>query len=371
MNTSRNLPICTSSPLLRVADSTRSRLTYVPLRLPTSRTVKPARPRWNSACRRDTVTSSRKMSLSGCRPLVVTSWSSRNRAPALGPRRTTSSAMPGGSGPRPGPARRRASAALEHLVEGAHVQRRGDVERGVLVVWARHANHLTDRRSVEQQPHMRPVRLPVATVDLASLATRENFGSTGRAGATRTVLVGRTITRCVGDGFSPARSARCNPARRAGRSSAAGSAGSISISQPVAVRVGVDQLGLVLELLVAGHHGAADRGVDLGDALGRLDLAERLARLHRGARLGQLDVDDVAERVLRVVGDADPDRADGCGARDPLVLGRCSAAPLGSRSTDPSSDDRLSLTSLYGLGVPSVSGGVQRVDRHRTPARRR
>jgi len=103
MNTSRNLPIWTSSPLLRVADSTRSRLTYVPLRLPTSRTVNPLPPRWNSACRRETVTSSRKMSLSGWRPLVVTSWSSRNRAPALGPRRTTSSAMPGGSdGTRPG-----------------------------------------------------------------------------------------------------------------------------------------------------------------------------------------------------------------------------------------------------------------------------
>jgi hypothetical protein len=37
------------------------------------------------------------MSLSGCRPAVVTSWSSRNRLPALGPRLTTSRAEPGGS----------------------------------------------------------------------------------------------------------------------------------------------------------------------------------------------------------------------------------------------------------------------------------
>src|SRR6476469_2068905 len=37
------------------------------------------------------------MSLSGCRPAVVTSWSSRNLLPALGPRLTTSSADPAGS----------------------------------------------------------------------------------------------------------------------------------------------------------------------------------------------------------------------------------------------------------------------------------
>src|SRR6185437_15994786 len=35
-NTSRNLPICTSSPFASTAQSTGSRLTYVPLRLPTS-----------------------------------------------------------------------------------------------------------------------------------------------------------------------------------------------------------------------------------------------------------------------------------------------------------------------------------------------
>src|SRR6476620_4660642 len=36
------------------------------------------------------------MTLSGCRPAVVTSWSSRNRLPALGPRLTTSRADPAG-----------------------------------------------------------------------------------------------------------------------------------------------------------------------------------------------------------------------------------------------------------------------------------
>jgi hypothetical protein len=67
------------------------------LRLPTSRTPNPASERRNSACRRETVTSSRKMSLSGCRPTVVTSLSSRKRLPAFGPRLTTSSALPVGS----------------------------------------------------------------------------------------------------------------------------------------------------------------------------------------------------------------------------------------------------------------------------------
>src|SRR6478672_1200989 len=37
------------------------------------------------------------MSLSGWRPAVVTSWSSRKRLPAFGPRLTTSSADPAGS----------------------------------------------------------------------------------------------------------------------------------------------------------------------------------------------------------------------------------------------------------------------------------
>src|SRR5271165_1634239 len=43
----------------------------------------PTRRNW--ACRRLTVTSSRKMSLSRWRPAVVGAWPSKNRAPALGP----------------------------------------------------------------------------------------------------------------------------------------------------------------------------------------------------------------------------------------------------------------------------------------------
>src|ERR1700757_3632723 len=50
--------------------------------------------KWNSAWRRLTVTSSRKMSLSGCRPADVTGWSSKNREPAFGPRLTTTTPAP-------------------------------------------------------------------------------------------------------------------------------------------------------------------------------------------------------------------------------------------------------------------------------------
>src|SRR5690625_4081507 len=63
--TRRNLPIWTSSPFESAAESTGSRLTYVPLSEPTSTTVKVSFSLRNSACRRLTVTSSRKMSLAG------------------------------------------------------------------------------------------------------------------------------------------------------------------------------------------------------------------------------------------------------------------------------------------------------------------
>src|SRR5271170_5001835 len=51
----------------------------------------------DSAWRRLTVMSSRKMLLSGWRPADVTGWSSKNREPALGPRVTMSSAEPLGN----------------------------------------------------------------------------------------------------------------------------------------------------------------------------------------------------------------------------------------------------------------------------------
>src|SRR3984893_8479867 len=92
------------------------------LRLPTSTTWNSSFSRRSSACRRLTVTSSRKMSLPGCRPTDVTGRSSRNWDPALGPRFTTTSAEPGGSpstGDRAvGPHVGRASGSLRKLARG-------------------------------------------------------------------------------------------------------------------------------------------------------------------------------------------------------------------------------------------------------------
>src|SRR3954447_314950 len=65
--------------------------------MPASATVKLSPLRVNVAWRRETVTSSRKISLSAWRPAVVTSLSRRNLLPAPGPRWTTSSAEPTGS----------------------------------------------------------------------------------------------------------------------------------------------------------------------------------------------------------------------------------------------------------------------------------
>lgn len=45
--------------------------------------------------------------------------------------------------------------------------------------------------------------------------------------------------------------------------------------------------------------------MQIRDGLGRLDLAERLTLFYSGAGLGEVDVDDVSELVLGVVGDTD------------------------------------------------------------------
>src|SRR5262249_39713006 len=73
----------------------------------------------------------------------------------------------------------------------------------------------------------------------------------------------------------------------------------------VAVRVLVDALGLVAELLVHCRHAPAHRREQVGHGLVRLDDAERLAPGERCPHRRQLDEDDVTERVLGEVGDAD------------------------------------------------------------------
>src|SRR3990170_2024320 len=93
-NVSRYLPICTSSSSSRTVDSMRLRFTYVPLRLPRSRMENVSPSRRSSAWRRDTVTSSRKTSHSGDRPINVLPSPGWNDCPAMPPPERTTSAGP-------------------------------------------------------------------------------------------------------------------------------------------------------------------------------------------------------------------------------------------------------------------------------------
>lgn len=82
----------------------------------------------------------------------------------------------------------------------------------------------------------------------------------------------------------------------------------------------VDGAGLLLEGAVGGGDGAGDGAVDVGGALDRLDGAEGVAGDELLALLGQLDVDDVAELLGGVLGDADDAGRLGRVQVDPLVI---------------------------------------------------
>src|SRR5262249_50834127 len=73
----------------------------------------------------------------------------------------------------------------------------------------------------------------------------------------------------------------------------------------LAVRIGVDGLGLLAELGVGLHHLAGHRREEVGDGLHRLHHAEGLVRGDLGAGLRQLDEDHVTELLLSEGGDAD------------------------------------------------------------------
>ncbi len=88
----------------------------------------------------------------------------------------------------------------------------------------------------------------------------------------------------------------------------------------VAVRIGVHESGLLVEALVDGDDFAAQGGEELRDGLHRLDRAEDVHAPEGVADLRQLDVHDVAELSLRVVGDPDLHDVRLVGALDVLVL---------------------------------------------------
>jgi hypothetical protein len=87
----------------------------------------------------------------------------------------------------------------------------------------------------------------------------------------------------------------------------------------LAVRVLVDDLRLVDRLLIHLEHLARERGDDVGHRLHGLDLSARRALRHRRPDLWRLEVDELAERVLREPGD--PERRLLALDPRPVVLG--------------------------------------------------
>src|SRR3954447_12706878 len=301
--------------------------------MPASATVKLSPLRVNVAWRRETVTSSRKISLSAWRPAVVTSLSRRNLLPAPGPRWTTSSAEPTGS----------ASTAAASTGLSWRSEEISEVPLMLMVA--------------VESPTPTPAPGPVSSAG-ASVASfvphyEQNFAPSGFA-LPQLVQYGiddRLLSNPQGraevDGFSePTRQhpavgslptyLGARPEMGSGASLAErrlvrrgvhegvdrGRVGGHDLVQPATtVRIAIDQLGGRVEALVDGHHLTLDGCVDVADRLGGLELTAGPTGRDRLADSGQGHVHDVAELVLGVVGDPDPDGPLGlAGAADPLVL---------------------------------------------------
>src|SRR5258706_2399530 len=96
--------------------------------------------------------------------------------------------------------------------------------------------------------------------------------------------------------------------------------GGLDAEDPRGERVLVHALGRGGELAVGRGDLPGYRRVDVGCGLHRFDHADRLARGDLAPGLGRLDEHDVAELLLRMVGDADAHGAVGLAAR-PFVRG--------------------------------------------------
>ena len=115
--------------------------------------------------------------------------------------------------------------------------------------------------------------------------------------------------------------------RPSGRPTSAGVAQADADEPALAVRILVHGLRLVDDLLVDLEHLARERRDQVRDRLHRLDLAVGRALRDLGALLGRLEVDELAERVLREPGDAERSpRRPRCG---PSRAPRCSAGRPG------------------------------------------
>ena len=95
--------------------------------------------------------------------------------------------------------------------------------------------------------------------------------------------------------------------------------------------LGVDGLRMILERGVHLDDLTTHRRKELRDGLHRFDGSKRLARRDGASRIGQLDEDDVAELILREVGDADLGDVAGRGGstRGPWCISGLRDTPCG------------------------------------------
>src|SRR6185312_16552627 len=116
--------------------------------------------------------------------------------------------------------------------------------------------------------------------------------------------------------------------------------------QPVAVGVGVDLFGRGDGCLVDRQYDTRHGRVHIGGRLDRLDDRAGFSGLERSADLRQLDEDEVAQRLLRVIGDAGGDRTVRFAA-DPFVA--CGVFELGGY---------VHRVALHARVVDRCAGGV-------------
>src|SRR5829696_5864393 len=212
------------------------------------------------AWRRDTVTSSRKMSLSGWRPAETSSLSSTKRDPAPGPRFTTSTPAPSGRSSSPTAT---SSSPPASASTGVRVN-----------VWS---SPRTSSGAPQDEQKLAPGGLRCPQLLQKTSATLRS-----RSSAVDEPAVALGVEQAVQLG---------------------GVLGLEDAQPAVAVGVLVQAFRGVGQVVVDLHHDAPHGGVDVGDGLGRLHLGERRPRFHLGADGGQLHEDHVAQGVLGVVRD--------------------------------------------------------------------
>lgn len=97
----------------------------------------------------------------------------------------------------------------------------------------------------------------------------------------------------------------------------------------LAVRVGVDELRRVGEVVVAGADRSGDRCDQVADALDRFDVPAGLTGRDGLARRGQRHLDHVAEGPLGEIGDSDADQAGPVDQAAPQVINAISQVSKG------------------------------------------